>query len=164
MFSRVASQVVKYFQGLHTGKAGEYLNCIGGEATLYASCFAVMTWQYLGILSSLGNRKKQAWGNYILDFQDANTGFFIGPEIVGKGLLSSSHSLQHVSEHLTAHVLPALSLLEVAPRYKLSFAENYLNHDYLEKWLASRCWLTMVSARKAKAGRRKLVPFAHRFL
>ena len=99
-----------------------------------------MTSQYIGELKLLGQQEKAEWADYILSFQDPETGFFLGPEIMEGSAGSASHSRHHVSEHLTAHVLPALSLLGAQPRFPLAFAQDYADLKYLQDWLALRNW------------------------
>lgn len=64
----------------------------------------------------------------------------MGPEIQKDDLRSAAHSLHHVSEHLTAHALPAIYLLGARPKYPLTLAEQYMDPDYLQDWLSKRNW------------------------
>jgi hypothetical protein len=132
--------VVSYLKKSYTGVPGHYTSCIGGHETLYASCFSLMIYHYLGELSTFDSDHLKKWTSYILDFQDKNTGYFIGPEIFKGRLLSDAHSREHLSEHLTVHVLPALKILGVRPSYSLSFAHRYIDINYLSNWLAARDW------------------------
>ncbi len=112
----------------------------GGPETLYASSFACMLYHYLGQLELLTNEQKKHWANYLISWQDPETGLFIGPELVASELKSRKHSYEHIAHHLTIHVLPALNLLSVRPNYALVFAHEYLDLNFLKKWLDARDW------------------------
>jgi len=112
----------------------------GGPETLYASCFACMLYHYLGRLETFTSKQKQEWANYLNSWQDPQTGLFIGPEIVPEELMSPKHDLEHVTMHLTAHVLPTLDLLKSKPPHSLSFAHRFLDPKYLQHWLKRRDW------------------------
>jgi hypothetical protein len=55
-------------------------------------------------------------------------------------LTSPNHDFEHISMHLTAHVLPALDLLNSKPSHSLSFAYRFLDLSYLQDWLDQRNW------------------------
>ena len=128
-----------YLKSLKGISQGEYRNCIGGKTTLYASCFAVMSYHYLNSLKLFNNSEIEGWANYILSFQRKD-GTFVGPEITKGNLLSDAHTHEHLSWHLTCHVLPALNILGVKPHYRLSFIYPYLEKKNLLKWLEKRNW------------------------
>lgn len=117
-----------------------FKSAIGGTETLYASCFASMLYHYLGLLDKLTPVQKSEWADYLKSWQDPISGYFIGPELVREELNSPMHSYDHIASHLTAHVLPALALLNDKPNYPLSFALPYLDLDYLRSWLEKRDW------------------------
>lgn len=112
----------------------------GGPETLYGSCFAVMILHYLKQLDALTQEEKLAWAAYLNAWQDPETGYFLGPELVAEELKSRKHSYEHVSQHLAVHVLPALRLLGSQPQYPLTFAHQYLDPDFLQSWLDARDW------------------------
>lgn len=132
--------IVSYLQRSSTGVPGEYRSSLNSPPTLYASCFALMTSNHLGRLSSFDARHLQAWGKYLQRFQDQETGYFLGPEILHASHFGTDHNRQHISEHLTAHVLPALALLGIRPQYPLLFARKYLDREILGQWLSDRDW------------------------
>jgi len=117
-----------------------FSSTLEGPETLYASCFVCMLYHYLGILHNLSSKQKMEWADYLNSWQDPNTGLFIGPELAVDELSSRKHSYEHISQHLTAHVLPALSLLGSRPKYPLTFAHPFLNLSYLSSWLEERDW------------------------
>jgi hypothetical protein len=134
------NSVMSYLSNTSVGYPGRYRSAIGGHETLYASCFALMVYHYLNALTTFDRAHLEKWGEYILEHQDAKTGYFVGPEISQGRLLSEGHSREHLMEHLTVHVLPALKILGVKPSYPLYFAHRYLDPDYLEDWLSKRDW------------------------
>lgn len=73
-------------------------------------------------------------------WQDPNTGYFIGPELIANELRSPKHSYEHIAQHLAAHVLPALALLGEKPAYPLAFAHPFSDLNFLRKWLDKRDW------------------------
>jgi len=112
----------------------------GGEETLYGSCFACMLYHYLGELDQLDGSQKQQWADYLNSWQDPDSGYFIGPELIRSELTSPKHSYEHLAHHLTVLVLPALKLLGYEPVYPLTFAHSYLVRTYLKNWLNKRDW------------------------
>jgi len=133
------ARVFKYLEKLNTGLPGDYRSCINGQRTLYASCFALMIYHYLGELKSFGPQHLESWGRYIIGFQEEE-GYFAGPEITQGKLTSRLHPEQHLKEHSTAHVLPALKILGISPKYPLKFAYKYIDEKYLRSWLKKRDW------------------------
>jgi len=114
--------------------------CPGGNVTLYSSCFAVMTLHYLGELTQLSGEKRTQWANYILKWQNPDDGYFLGPELVREEITSTKHDWDVVRMHLAVHVLPALNLLGVKPKYSLTFAHCFLDENYLKEWMNARDW------------------------
>jgi hypothetical protein len=132
--------VIRFVQARSTGVPGEYTMGPGGQVTLYASCFAAMTQHYLNGLQDLSAEEKQAWAAYLINWQDADTGLFPGPEITQGQLTSPKHDQEHLAMHLAAHVLPALHLLGGRPKYPLKAAHRFLDRSYLLDWLNRRDW------------------------
>jgi hypothetical protein len=118
----------------------QFASTAGGPETLYGSCFAVMLRHYIGDLDSLSQFEKDSWAEYINSWQDAKTGYYRGPELAENRLTLKKHSLEHLTQHLTIHVLPALNLLGHQPVYPLSFAHPFADTDYLSKWVKQRDW------------------------
>jgi hypothetical protein len=133
-------KIIDFIQSRSTGIPGEYFMCEGGQVTLYSSCFAAMTLHYVNALREISEEKRLQWIAYINHWQDPETGYYIGPEIKGENITSSSHNLEHVSLHLAAHVLPALLILGGKPVYPIGFAYRFMDLKYLQNWLDSRDW------------------------
>lgn len=136
----MAQRVNDFVQQMNTGRPGEFTMCPGGNVTLYSSCFAAMTLYYTGKLDNLTQGERHEWGKYISGFQDSESGYFVGPELVPEELTSDIHDYEHVAMHLTAHVLPALSLLKTSPPHPLAFAHRFLDPNQLTRWLEARDW------------------------
>jgi prenyltransferase beta subunit len=139
-FEPLKKQVLSFLKARHTGRTGEYTMCEEGEVTLYSSCFAAMTLHYLGELSSCGDATLRSWADYINSWQDPETGYFLGPEIISEELTSPKHDYEHIAMHLTAHALPVLDLLGARPAHPLEFAKDFLHLPYLREWLDRRDW------------------------
>jgi hypothetical protein len=99
-----------------------------------------MTLHYLNGIKDMGKGDRRAWVDYIRQWQDPDSGIFIGPEIVPGELTSSIHDWTHVTMHLTAHAVPALHILGGRPAYALRFAKRFLDLNRLSQWLQRRDW------------------------
>lgn len=143
--SKISSQdnlplkISQFVNSLRSGEPGEFLMSPGGIKTLYASCFAAMTLHYVAQLE-LSLQTRNAWANYILKWQDKQTGYFIGPELVKTEITHAEHNWDVVRMHLAVHVLPALAILGTSPKYPLTFAHPFLEQAHLQRWLESRDW------------------------
>ena len=133
-------QIVDFVTSQSSSQTGEYMMGPGGQVTLYASCFAAMTLHYLGALPEQKTEKRRDWAAYIQKWQDPDTGLFLGPEVLGTEITHPKHDWEHVTMHLTAHVLPALHLLGEQPRCHLRFAHRFLDVRILNEWLTARDW------------------------
>jgi len=138
--SSFRNKILKYLSLTYLGEPGRYASVPGGKGTLYASCYAVMILHYLGELEHISAETKESWVDFICSYQDPTSGYFEGPEILQGKLLSDAHSKDHLLEHLSVHVLPAVKLLGGEVRYPLTFAKKYANPVFLEKWLSERDW------------------------
>jgi hypothetical protein len=137
----INSKVLKFVSSCLIDPDGwRFSSTPGGAETLYASSFACMLYHYLGLLKELPPRQKEKWVAYLNSWQDPTTGLFLGPELVSGERVSTKHSFEHLAQHLTAHVLPALILLGSRPKYPLAFAYPYLDPNYLVHWLDARDW------------------------
>ncbi len=132
--------ILLYLEKVYTGVPGHYRSCIGGHETLYASCFALMIYHYLDALSNYDSKRLREWGRYILDYQDKESGYFVGPEISKGRVMGGGHSIEHLKAHMTVHVLPTLKIIELKPVYPLRYAHRYVDTKYLSTWLAERDW------------------------
>ncbi|MGD9200029.1 MAG: hypothetical protein PVI26_00570 [Chitinispirillia bacterium] len=136
----IVTKVLKFIESCKGSAFGEYRMWTDGQITLYSSCFAAMLYHYVGELKKLNDENRQGWINYIQQYQEPKTGLFIGPEINPSELTSSYHNYDHVTMHLTAHVLPTINLLGGKPRYSLRFAHRFMDKKFLLKWFEKIDW------------------------
>lgn len=134
------SKISEFIAARRFGETGQFTMSAEGGVTLYSSCFAVMTLHYLGCLNEYSQETRNVWRNYLLDFQDRETGYFIGPELEKGTLQSKAHDEEHLRMHLCAHILPALKILGAKPRYPLTFAHPFTDREFLLEWLNKRDW------------------------
>lgn len=136
--SQLISDVEKFVKKCRIDEC-MYSSIPDGPETLYASCFAVMITHYIGELYNLPLDLKRRWIDYLNSWQ-SDCGLYIGPEVDKNSFQSPKHTFEHITMHLTAHVLPSIHLLGGRPKYRLSFADKYLERGYLENWLEKRNW------------------------
>ena len=133
-------KIINFISNRNTGKIGEYTMCEGGEITLYSSCFAAMALHYLNSLSKFSHEEKREWSEYINSWQDKETGFYVGPEVVKEELTSPMHNYEHTVLYLTVMALPTVLLLNTSPKYQLYFYHRFLDKVELLRWLEARDW------------------------
>lgn len=134
------SRVADFVWRQHTGLPGEFCFCDGGQVSLYASCFAALALQSIGHLVRLDATRRQAWVQYINAWQDAESGYFVGPELARAEFARPDLDETYVRLHLAVHVLPVLKLLGGRPAWPLAFARRFADQGYLRQWLAQRAW------------------------
>lgn len=130
---------VRFVHARATGIPGEYRYSATGEPILYSSCYALMTLHYLDALPADPTLRAQ-WADYLLSWQDAETGAFLGPEVAYAPESDSKHDAEHLAMHLTTTLLPCLDILGIKPRHPLRFAHRFLQRENLDGWLRTRDW------------------------
>lgn len=130
-----------YVESMRVGATWRFRSSQSAAETVYASCFAAMTWRYAGWLDArTSERDRREWADYLNSFQDPATGYYLVPEITSHPLSSDAHDCEHLLMHACAHVLPALDALGARPRYPLTFAARFLDRSTLDEWLSARDW------------------------
>ncbi|MBN2596853.1 MAG: hypothetical protein JXR82_08740 [Marinifilaceae bacterium] len=137
--NKLRTDVLKFINDRKTNVVGEYNYSSTGAPTLYSSCYALMTLHYLGQFP-LDTTIRSQWAEYISQWQNEGTGYFIGPELRTQEINDAKHDLLHLKLHLTTTILPCLELLGIKTKWKLSFADEYLNKNRLTEWLSRRDW------------------------
>lgn len=137
--TELRDNVLRFVQQRQTDVVGEYNYSLTGSANLYSSCYALMTLHYLD-KAPVDREKCIMWANYLNQWQDEETGYFIGPELNAQDFEGKKHNLEHLKLHLTTTILPCLEILGHKPRWKLNFAEKFLNKESLANWLHERDW------------------------
>lgn len=138
--TNITTRVLEFVDNCKESSCGAYRMWENGHVTLYSSCFAVMLYHYFNVLSQIIELERNEWIAYMSQFQDPQSGLFVGPEIDPKELNQAYHDYDHVTRHLTAHVLPALHLLGGKPPYPLYFAHCFMDQKYLLQWLQEIDW------------------------
>jgi len=116
----------------NTGIAASVPNKPG---TLYGTCYALQTIQFLGGSYKAAKKSTDA----ILSFQDPETGLFRGPELTSwKPEQGALHDETHLLLHLTCATLPVLQGFGIAPLYPLAAAHAFCDKGYLHDWLDQR--------------------------
>lgn len=135
--SNLQQRCAAYFDNCRVGNSFAFKPFLESQnTTLYSSVFAVMTYHYAGELGRFSDSEKSQWANYILSFQSTDTGLFDSDELHDG--VGEYHNLEHRQLHLTCHVLPALSLLDVTLFQPIKYTERFLNRDSFLKWLDQR--------------------------
>ncbi len=75
--------VSAYVLSNRVGESYQFKMSDTGSTTLYSSCFAAMTLHYCDYLSRFSAVEKKHWASYLNSFQDAETGYYLAPEIMG---------------------------------------------------------------------------------
>jgi hypothetical protein len=118
---------------------GVYKFCEKGNSTLMSSCFAVFTRELLNDLSSLSDKERKDWIQYIKNTQDINTGLFIDP-LLNEHNLSSKFSREYVLHQNTMFCLSALNALGAEPDYDLKIINSYRDASSIVGWLKKLNW------------------------
>jgi len=134
------SRAAGFIRSCATGLPGEYRFCRDGLVSLYASCFAALARHTTGDLDGLGPDERAAWCAFLNSWQDAETGYFLGPELVPDERTRPEMDESYVRMHLAVHVLPALEIMGGAPAYPLRFARRFADAGTLRRWLDARDW------------------------
>lgn len=129
-----------FIESQATGLPGEYAFYPGGQVSLYASCYAAMALHYIGHLKTLDAAVRQTWREYINSWQDAATGYYLGPELAPGQFTRPDMDATYARLHLIVHVLPAIEVLGGEPVHPLTFAHAFADADYLRDWLSQRNW------------------------
>lgn len=133
------SQTESFIESTATQRPGEYRMWAEGDVTLYASCFAAMSLNYIGALTT-NQSARTDWVDYINSWQDPKTGLFVGPELRDVDLSNNTHDLEHLKLHLTCQAIPALTALGEKPAGNIEFAHRFTERKYLLQWLKTRDW------------------------
>lgn len=122
----------------------------GGCESLEASHSAAEALYLWGDLAKLSIDNRRAWVEYFNQYQDEETGYYLGPYVRERDHISwtltntgMEHPWEHMHDHLISCLCPTISMLGGRPRYKLSrgsMTGRFLDRDYLEHYLVGRSW------------------------
>lgn len=131
-----AQQAAQFLKSICT--SGGAVSVLGGDITLYGTCYAFLGLYYLGEEHHLSG---EIVSKLILSSQEKLTGLFEGPEL--KNYLDSSgrlHDRQHLMLHQTCSAaLPVLQLLKIRPK-PIYLANDYCNTEVLKAWQDNIEW------------------------
>lgn len=109
------------------------------DPSLFASLFALFILHLTGDTKNWKPKQTSSWADYILGFQDQASGLFIDPQIASR-YTDANHSIEHVINQLTGFCLSALRLLNIEPRYRLSYIEKWFDQEFTKTWLSNQDW------------------------
>ncbi len=121
----------------------------GGVESLEGGHSAIETLFLLGELDRLSAANRRAWVGYFNQYQDAETGYYLGPYVPPRDHPSwhdgraCTHPWSHMHDHLVSCLCPTLMLLGGTPRYPLSqgsMTGRFLDRPYLQNYLQGRDW------------------------
>jgi hypothetical protein len=121
----------------------------GGVESLEGGHSAVEALFLLGELGRLSNENKRAWVHYFNQYQDRETGYYLGPYVPPRDHPSwrdgrvCTHPWSHMHDHLISSLCPTLMLLGGTSRFPLSqgsMTGRFLDRSYLEHYLHGRDW------------------------
>lgn len=109
------------------------------DCTLLNSCFAVLGLETLNGLINISSDQQRKWMEYIKSYQ-VEGGLFIDPLLDRSDLESASHDYQYISWQMNFFSLAAIDALGGKPTHPLSFLDDFLHNNDLERWLETRNW------------------------
>lgn len=113
-------------------ESGGYASVPGGARTLYGTCYALLTTSYLD--PSFVPEESDL--DFVRSCQDAETGFFAGPELAPSTGQRRGFDRERVLLHLACTALPTLLHFGATPDHPLRFAEAFLDKRRFTSWLA----------------------------
>ena len=105
-------------------------------SNLYSTCFGVMCLDLINELDTFTDKNKIV--NYIQNFQDEKTGYFLDNTALPQN--DASHDREYIYLQLTDFAQLALSALNENAKYKYTFLEKYRDEEYLRKWFYGLNW------------------------
>ena len=106
-----------------------------GPVTLYGTAYGLLASYYLGGRAEIPDAVRR----FVIDCQDDETGYFIGPELRDwTPATGSSHDREHLLLHLACAVLPAMQQFGIEVLHPLKFAHRFCDQSYLAEWLERR--------------------------
>ncbi|WP_440956348.1 prenyltransferase/squalene oxidase repeat-containing protein [Methanosarcina sp. Mfa9] len=105
-------------------------------SNLYSTCFGVMCLDLINELDHFQDTDKVA--NYILSYQDGETGYFIDKTAVPED--DATHNNEYIYLQLTDFAQLALSALNKEDQHEYFFLNKYKDVKYLESWFYGLNW------------------------
>ncbi|HPF55338.1 MAG TPA: hypothetical protein PLV03_02245, partial [Clostridiales bacterium] len=121
----------------------------GGCESLEGGHSALETYYFYGLTEQLPQENKDAWIAYFNQYQDRETGYYLGPYVRPKNHRAwrdfslCTHPWYHMHDHFVSSLCPTMMLLGGKSKYPLSSGSmtgRFLEQSYLEEYLWRRDW------------------------
>lgn len=131
------------------GNSWAFASTPGGCESIEGGHSAVEALFLLGELDRISPENRRAWVAYFNQYQDRETGYFLGPYVPPRAHRSwrdgrtCTHPWEHMHDHLVSCLCPTLMLLGGASRYPLSrgsMTGRFLERGVLDAYLNGRDW------------------------
>jgi hypothetical protein len=130
------ANVRRFIQRLRGNGHSAAPSIVGGPATLYGTCYALLTAYYLGDCTG----PAAPIVRFISGCQDRETGLMIGPELRNfKAAPSVLHDREHLLLHLTCTAVPTCQQFGMKLPFPIRSAHRFCDRTYLRMWLDNRC-------------------------
>jgi len=130
-----SAKAAGFLRSLHDPISGGSRSVPDGPVTLYGTCYASLGEFYLGRNGGLTGERRR----FILECQDARTGFMIGPELRDfEPPPGAIHDREHLLMHLTCAAVPTCQHFGAQLKFPIATAHLFCDLDYLGKWMDRR--------------------------
>lgn len=137
------SRTLRWMDGLRVVGApfGRFRMSASTDDTIFTSCFAAFLYELLGEMSCLEPQRRQEWLDFILSYQNEETGLFVDQTAQQRNL-RDGHDMHYVNWQLSAFCLSAIRALGGKIRYPLQFLESggYQEPEKVRQTLESFNW------------------------
>ena len=130
-----SAKAAGFLQSLHDPISGGSRSVPDGPVTLYGTCYASLGDFYLTGNDGLPEKRRR----FIVECQDAQTGFMIGPELRDyEPPPGTIHDREHLLMHLTCTAVPTCQQFGTPLRFPIAAAHQFCNVAYLRQWMDRR--------------------------
>lgn len=105
--------------------------------SLYSSVYTLLIYSLYDEIKDLSVHEIKKWGNYINSFQNEEDGLYYDSNIRNEYYDDSDW---WGARHLNLHIINALMVLNIKPKYEFKFLTKYYDLQYTQKWLSSFNW------------------------
>lgn len=121
------------------GSACHYRLHSQAEPTIFASCFALFFLHLCRRTKEWTADVKSAWIDYLLSFQEKDTGLFRDPDSNSR-VTDLFHDKEHLDWQLTGFCLAALRALGAEPRFPIRYVAPWFSAQHMHAWLDALDW------------------------
>jgi hypothetical protein len=130
-----SAKAAGFLQSLRDPISGGSRSVPDGPVTLYGTCYASLGEFYLGRNGGLPEERRR----FIVECQDARTGFMIGPELRDfEPPPQAIHDRGHLLMHLTCTAVPTCQHFDIPLKFPITAAHQFCDVDYLRQWMDRR--------------------------